>query len=317
MMWHQFPWISQSLIQKVDAIVSLDAIVFYLNKYIDGLLIYLQWLRLSKQLCLRKFPQLSRISRIREPDLGIAEGKDVKFSNSTWETLKIDHNVYASLLQAIETSNSCPSDCIDYEVSASSTDDYPVSVWNTLVPTDRNQDQPSYWSSTGDSDPNAPETLIYKLKADLCVITEINIQPLEVYSHPGRAICCPKSVRFRLGHPKSSRDKRRLLHWHPDQPADDKFIWTYTSEEFLMRQETRLQPFKLPEPVLCIGGYLQIELLGRALRCDIDDLFIDGLFYICIRHVKVRGRPFTPALDAHIIRPSGDFVLEYNRDNVF
>nr|XP_033508535.1 F-box protein At4g00755-like isoform X3 [Nicotiana tomentosiformis] len=236
MMWHQFPWISQSLIQKVDAIVSLDAIVFYLNKYIDGLLIYLQWLRLSKQLCLRKFPQLSRISRIREPDLGIAEGKDVKFSNSTWETLKIDHNVYASLLQAIETSNSCPSDCIDYEVSASSTDDYPVSVWNTLVPTDRNQDQPSYWSSTGDSDPNAPETLIYKLKADLCVITEINIQPLEVYSHPGRAICCPKSVRFRLGHPKSSRDKRRLLHWHPDQPADDKFIWTYTSEEFLMRQ---------------------------------------------------------------------------------
>ncbi|XP_075094353.1 F-box protein At4g00755 isoform X2 [Nicotiana tabacum] len=191
---------------------------------------------LSKQLCLRKFPQLSRISRIREPDLGIAEGKDVKFSNSTWETLKRDHNVYASLLQAIETSNSCPSDCIDYEVSASSTDDYPVSVWNTLVPTDRNQDQPSYWSSTGDSDPNAPETLIYKLKADLCVITEINIQPLEVYSHPGRAICCPKSVRFRLGHPKSSRDKRRLLHWHPDQPADDKFIWTYTSEEFLMRQ---------------------------------------------------------------------------------
>ncbi|XP_016484920.1 F-box protein At4g00755-like isoform X2 [Nicotiana tabacum] len=134
---------------------------------------------LSKQLCLRMFPQLSRISHIRELDLGIAEGKDVKSSNSSWETLKRDHNVYASLLQAIETSSSCPSDCIDYEVSASSTDDYPVSVWNTLVPTDRNQNQPSYWSSIGDSDPNAPETLIYKLKADLCVITEINIQPLE------------------------------------------------------------------------------------------------------------------------------------------
>lgn len=35
------------------------------------------------------------------------------------------------------------------------------------------------------------------------------------------------------------------------------------------------QKFKLPKPVLCIGGYLQIELLGRVQRQEMD-----GLFYI-------------------------------------
>ncbi|XP_060218773.1 F-box protein At4g00755-like isoform X6 [Lycium barbarum] len=217
---------------------------------------------ISKQLCLRKFPQLSRIARITEPG------------------------------------------------SASSTDHYPdESIVNTLVPRDRYQDLPSYWSSIGHSDPNASKTLVYKLKADLCVITEIKIQPFKVYFHHGKPICSANSVRFRLGHPKSSRDKSDLLHLPQQQPADDKFIWTYTSEEFPMRQENRLQQFKLPESVLCIGGYLQIELLGIAERCDIDDLF-----YICIRHVKVRGKPLSPAFGVQNVEPSGDFVLEYKRE---
>jgi hypothetical protein len=33
-----------------------------------------------------------------------------------------------------------------------------------------------------------------------------------------------------------------------------------------------MQKFKLPEPVLCVGGILQIELLGRAQRNQVDDL---------------------------------------------
>lgn len=134
---------------------------------------------ISKQLCLRKFPQLSSITCITEPDLRVAERKD-ESSNSSWEALKRDHIVYASLLQDIETSNLCPSDCMGHAVGASSTDRYPFeSIVNTLAPSNRYGISPSYWSSIGHSDPNAPETLIYKLKADLCCITEINIQPFE------------------------------------------------------------------------------------------------------------------------------------------
>ena len=40
-------------------------------------------------------------------------------------------------------------------------------------------------------------------------------------------------------------------------------------------QENSLQKFKLSEPVLCIGGYLQIELLGRVQKQEMD-----GLYYI-------------------------------------
>lgn len=40
-------------------------------------------------------------------------------------------------------------------------------------------------------------------------------------------------------------------------------------------QESCLQKFMLPEPVLCIGGILQIELLGRVQTQEMD-----GLYYI-------------------------------------
>lgn len=38
-------------------------------------------------------------------------------------------------------------------------------------------------------------------------------------------------------------------------------------------QLNRLQTFKLPEPVLFVGGYLQIELLGRVQRQEMDSLY--------------------------------------------
>ncbi|CAN4111705.1 unnamed protein product [Withania somnifera] len=263
---------------------------------------------LSKQLCLGRFQQLSRIARVKELDL--AEAKDVGSSNSNWENLKRDHEVYASVLQAIESSKSCQSDCIGYAVSASSTDNYPdESIVNTLLPMDKYLNRPSYWSSTGHSNPNASETLIYKLKADLCVITDVYMQPFEAYFQPGKPIYSAKSVRFRLGHPRSPRDESDLLKMPQQQPADDKFIWTYTSEEFPMTQEKCFQRFNLPEPVLCVGGYLQIQLLGRVQRQEMDDLF-----YICISHVKAVGRPLGPAFDIEVLEPSQEFVLKYNRD---
>ncbi|XP_027152558.1 F-box protein At4g00755-like [Coffea eugenioides] len=42
--------------------------------------------------------------------------------------------------------------------------------------------------------------------------------------------------------------------------------------------ENCLQKFKLPEPVLCIGGILQVQLLGRVQKQEID-----SLYYICER----------------------------------
>ncbi|XP_060205451.1 F-box protein At4g00755-like isoform X2 [Lycium barbarum] len=265
---------------------------------------------LAKQLCLRRFPQLSSIARITEPDRTTIEANGVGSNNSSWDIQRVkrDHNAYASLLQATATLNTCQMGCIGYAVSASSTDRFPSeSIVNTLTSKDRYQHRPSYWSSKGHADPDASETLIYKLKADLCVISEINVQPFEAFFQPGKPIYSAKSFRFRLGHPKNSVDENDMLQVPQEQPADDEFIWTYTSEVFPMAQENCLQKFKLPEPVLCIGGYLQIELLGRVQRQHTDNLF-----YICIGHVRVLGRPLCPAFDIEILEQSGKFALKYN-----
>ncbi|XP_011035366.1 PREDICTED: F-box protein At4g00755 isoform X2 [Populus euphratica] len=219
-----------------------------------------------------------------------------------WETLKREHKAYAFLAQA------CLSfpfdDCIKDAISASSTDNYPEeSICNTLRKGDRVGRRASYWSSKGQHKAAVPETLVYKLVADICVITEINIQPFQAYFQQGSPIYSAASVRFHLGHPKCPMDD--TLGEPLDNCADDKFIWTYSSPEFPMAQESRLQNFKLPEPVVCIGGILQIELLRRVQRQEMD-----GLFYICVAHVQVKGRPLSSAFGVEILGPSGKFVLK-------
>lgn len=272
---------------------------------------------LCKKLCLRKFPQLSRAACVTELNkCGAKEPVEVGSSHSMkWESLAREHRVYATL------SRVCTSfpvkDCISEAISASSTDNYPEeSINNTLHPKDIVLRTASYWSSKGKSNPAVPETLIYKLVSELCVITEINLRPFQAYFQLGLPIYSANSVRFRMGHLKRPKDFKDLGSSVCDgelpYPADDMFQWTYTSPEFPMAQEKRLQKFTLPEPVLCIGGILQIELLGRVQRQEMD-----GLFYICMSYVQVRGCSLSPAFGVEILEPSGTFVLKKDMQGKF
>ncbi|CAI9101708.1 OLC1v1039100C1 [Oldenlandia corymbosa var. corymbosa] len=260
---------------------------------------------LSKQLCVKWFPQLSNVVYVTDPTS--------KFSSSIEVEIRLrDHKVYAYLLHALTKLNPAPIECIKEAFSASSTDRYPAeSIVHTLDPVVRGVPFWSYWSSKGRNDPSIPETLIYKLKSNFCVISEIGVEPFEASYQTGRPIYSARSVKFRMGHPKSKMEVKSSLSILLQEPADDEFIWTYTSPEFPMAQETRMQHFKLPEPVLCIGGYVLIELLGR-----VQTQASDGLYYICISHVKVLGRPLSPAFDVEVIEPSssGKFVLQYFPD---
>ncbi|XP_065638984.1 F-box protein At4g00755 isoform X3 [Quercus suber] len=217
---------------------------------------------LFKQLCMRMFPQLSKVAHVMElNNCGAKEPAEVGSSHSMeCESLARDHRVYATLARV------CTSlfvrDCISEAISASSTDNYPAeTIDNTLLPADIISWR-AYWSSKGQSNPAVPETLTYKLVSEFCVITEIYIRPFKAYFQRGSPIYSAKSVRFRMGHPKSPNDLGSHLLCDSLPSADETFIWTYTSPEFPMAQESCLQQFRLPEPVLCIGGILQIELLA-------------------------------------------------------
>ncbi|GFP93047.1 F-box protein at4g00755 [Phtheirospermum japonicum] len=264
--------------------------------------------RLAKQLCIKTFPQLANIVNI--VDESKTKTNSTIENASEREILERDHKVYASLHWAILKANVPMKDCLQKAVSASSTDRMPdESVESTVGSMGRLTGRASYWSSKGQSDPTVPETLIYKMKPGIWVITEIDIQPFEAFFQPDNPIYSAKSVRFRLGHLRPLSEIGSELGDLPlDEAADDKFRWTYTSPEFPMMQESHLQQFVLPEPVLCVEGFLQVELLGRVQRQETD-----GLFYLCVNHVRALARLLYPAFDMEVLEPYGfkNLVLKH------
>ncbi|KAI3830732.1 hypothetical protein MKX03_017313 [Papaver bracteatum] len=263
----------------------------------------------SKSLCLRLFPETSSgIESIEENNI-IVEHLEVETAGSLeLEKLKKSHRVYAFLARGLAPS--LTKDCVLEAISASSTDDYLMeNIHNTLEPRDRVNGRASYWSSMGESNPEVPETLTYKLVSKLCFITEINIHPFQVFldEYMDFPICSAKAVRFRLGHVRESQGEKYLGGDYKSgrRSIEDHVVWTYTSEKFPMVQENRLQNFKLPEPVLAIGGLLQIELLGRVAFA------FNYLFYFCVTHVQVVGRPLEDDFVAELDQ-SRKCVLKYN-----
>ncbi|WCJ23146.1 F-box family protein [Euphorbia peplus] len=257
---------------------------------------------LCKQLCFRMFPCLYKVDHVIESSCGTEDSLQVGSSKSVeWENLKREHRAYAFLAHSSSSAPLRP--CILSAISASSTDNYPEeSIHNTLEPRDIVQRGASYWSSKGHKNPAVPETLTYKLIADICVVTEISVQPFRAFFQWDSPIYSSKAVRFRMGHPKTPMDFP--IGELCDNCDNDNFIWTYTSPEFPMAQEKCLQTFELPEPALCMGGIFQVELLGRMQTQEMD-----GLFYICVSHVKVIGRPLSGAFSAGLLESSSSDII--------
>ncbi|XP_073111943.1 F-box protein At4g00755 [Elaeis guineensis] len=266
----------------------------------------------SKNLCLRICPEASNFTRITEVS---SSQKAVKVGPSTaveWESLEREHKVYTYLSYCL-VSPKGKRNCSIEAISASSTDNYPdESILNTLEPREEVDARPSYWSSGGEADPGVPETLTYRLVSKLCIIDEIKVQPFQAFFQLDDPIYSAKSVRFRMGHSRLSQGTGTSVtegYANSHGAANDNYNWTYVSPEFPMVQENVLQSFKLPRPVICIGGIVQIELLGRVQRQATDNLY-----YICVCHVQVIGRPLSPVLDVDVSEAVGHSVLKYFPD---
>lgn len=249
--------------------------------------------RFSRSLCFRMCPEASNLTLVVETCSALTSEAGSS-SCAEWKNLEREHRVYSYLGHSI-ASVVGKRDCIFKAIRASSTDNFPVeSIEHTLVPSDRVDLRPSYWSSEGQSDPKVPETLTYRLLSKLCVVNEITVQPFEAYFQPGNPIYSAKTVRFRMGHSLFPLETSTGIDGGVS--ADDNYEWSYISPEFQMLQENTLQSFKLPRPALCVGGILQIELLGRVQVQQMD-----GLYYICVCHVEALGHPLNPRLDVDFI----------------
>ena len=98
-------------------------------------------------------------------------------------------SLYAMFRSALQSSP-IEGSCILEPLHASSTDNLPQeSIVQTLYYEDEFN---SYWSSTGQSDTNIPETLTYRLISDVSVVHEVKIQPFR-----GNSVglkCCYKKL---------------------------------------------------------------------------------------------------------------------------
>jgi hypothetical protein len=135
----------------------------------------------GKRLCMKLCPEISNFSGIelldRETLKPLQEASSS--SSSEWQILKRAHLVFTYFAHCLLTHNSeKPSVMIC--IGASSTDNFPEeSIENTVEPSDEVGIRPSYWSSSGQNDPNVQESLVYRLESDLYIVSEIRIQPFK------------------------------------------------------------------------------------------------------------------------------------------
>ncbi|KAM0931725.1 hypothetical protein ACQ4PT_000145 [Festuca glaucescens] len=260
---------------------------------------------LSKSLCLRLCPEVATVAAVAEvtrsppsPAVPVSESER-------------DFRIYSNLAGAVVSEPRNPDVAIiTHCIGASSTDQFPKETMEHTLDEDYIVNfRPSYWSSGGADNPDEPESLTYRLNHDICIVDEIKVQPFEAYFQHGDPIYSAKAVRFRMGHYKLPRGSESFVT-HKDENkmvnADKNYMWTYTSPGYPMLQENVLQSFKLPRPVLCIGGVVMIELLGGVQKQKADDRY-----YICICSAQVKGRSLSPMFMFDISDPEGYSILKY------
>ncbi|CAM6019738.1 unnamed protein product [Sphagnum balticum] len=264
--------------------------------------------QLWKGLCIKEFPEVMRFDELMETD-AMQNNEAAGSSGSSFRQILLrEDRIYRNLFCELKCEPLLEASCIKEAVGASSTDNYPQeSIFQTLYPRPRYSDEqtPSYWSSTGERDINVPETLTYNLTSTLCVVHEVHIQPFQAFFQTDQPIYSAQYVRIRLGYSIMPLKSRSLVNKASQCIPAEEYLWMYESPKFSMEQVDSIQVFKLPRPVLCIGGVLQVELLGR-----VQTQAIDQLYYICICYVSALGRPLSN-FKLHIHGEQNHHVLEF------
>ncbi|MCO5570917.1 hypothetical protein L7F22_024647 [Adiantum nelumboides] len=236
---------------------------------------------LWRRMCLKAFPEVGNKFKCL---IGGARGDNQHQS-------ELKSSTYYLLLQRL-LSPPLQRTCIAEPLHASSTDNLPQeSVAQTLYPeSEYPVEAHSYWSSVGEANASMPETLTYRLVSDLCVVHDVKIKPFLASFQLGNPIYSSQMVRFRFGYARSPKPRWsglfQCIKQRPNKATTDDYVWTYESPAFPMAQESTLQTFRLPNRTLCIGGILQVELMGR-----VQTQATDRLYYICVSHVYVSGQP--------------------------
>lgn len=167
---------------------------------------------------------------------------------------------------------------------ASSTDNPEEALSNVLTPEYGHlPHRLSYWSSAGSLHDTASDSVTFRLATRVVVVHSFTLRPFQADFQQGNPIYAPRAVRCHLG---------RLGEFAGgfDTPLrvpaaeEERFVAAYSSPPFPVELANAEQRFLLPAPVLCTGGVLQLELIGRP-----TPQASDGRFYVCLAYVAAQG----------------------------
>jgi len=176
---------------------------------------------------------------------------------------------------------------------ASSTDNPEEALSNVLTPEYHHlEHRLPYWSSAGSANDTASDSVTFRLATRVAVVHSFSLRPYEADFQQGHPIYAPRAVRChlgRLGEFAGGFDTPLRV------PAEEEehFVAAYSSPAFPVALANTEQRFALPQPVLCTGGVMQLELLGRP-----TPQASDGRFYVCLAYVAAHGATlpgFAPA----------------------
>ncbi|DBA78439.1 TPA: hypothetical protein ACH3X2_007930 [Trebouxia sp. C0005] len=160
-------------------------------------------------------------------------------------------------------------------IQASSTDNDEERIQNVLQPSARMRGffNACYWSSGPSNEVDSSEALDFKLAHPVCVVHEVHLQPFKAYFQPGQPLYPSKSVRFHFA------SSLQQLEGATGENSSS------CTAEYPVENSDSLQRFIIP-PMLCIGGFVRVELIGRVQRQREDNRY-----YTCICYVKIVGTP--------------------------
>ncbi|KAH9624520.1 hypothetical protein KSS87_019494 [Heliosperma pusillum] len=249
---------------------------------------------LCKQLCLKLCPEASKI-------INVVEVLDKPERVCQSETLRInkmlERNHRAFSLLGIYLTSFRYDEEVEQKVCVSSYGRLPDEEVSSI-----DNENPTFWSSNGNKDPTNPDTVVFKTIRKLCVIKEIHLLNFEGTYVPEFPMYPAKAVRFSLGCRSPFIEKTASRSHYYD---DDMFIWTYTSPEFPMPQNTGLHVFRLPRPIFSIGGIIKMELLGRVRKNNFDDLYYASV----ISYEPIR-QDVCGMFDVDIVDDTGNCILK-------
>jgi hypothetical protein len=187
-----------------------------------------------------------------------------------------------------------PASLIAEALSASTTDNPPENIGTTLSKQHRNRPAhvPCYWSSRGSADARGEDWLVYRLCAPLCVVTSFALRPYKADFQRGHPVYAPLRVRFMAGEAAEALGG----YGFRNAAAAQQVCWTFESADFECKHSSALQVFTLPRPVLCAGGVVRFQLVGRH-----QTQTLDNQWYVCIAHARCNGTP----LYRYALQPDG------------